>query len=315
MILIAPDKFKGTYTAEEMCRLMAKTIHIAAPSQQVITQPLSDGGEGFEAMVRSCSLYSGYELRESSKLVGFRSYPPSLPLIHRSSYPLGEGIRPGCPTLISVGGTAVSDGGAGFLQALGVKFFDHNGHLITTPLTPARLPEIGSADTCALKKYELSAAIDVHATLVGPGLCALDFARQKALPGENLDGLPAALERLHDVLGGESPFDGAGGGIGYALASVAGATCRSGSEIAVSVIEPLLDSGKISLVITGEGCVDRQTVNGGKLPDAVFHAASARGIPTLIVGGRIEVPDAYPLMSTLKNLESTLRKILGNCQL
>ncbi|MDE6301867.1 MAG: glycerate kinase [Muribaculaceae bacterium] len=309
MILIAPDKFKGTYTSAAMCELMAAAVNRANPAARSILRPMSDGGEGFAEMWHAAGR-SG-TIVESSSLVGFASFDKELPLMRRSSYALGAAIRPDTPTLLTIGGTAVSDGGAGFLQGLGVRFFDDSGRLIDEPLTPDSLPLIASADTSALAAYRLTGIVDVKASLVGPGLSALDFARQKALPGEDLSRLPAALIHLQKILGGRSDFDGAGGGIGYALASVIGARCVNGAGLAVELIEPLLDSGCVSLVITGEGCVDRQTVEGGKLPDAVYRAASAREIPTLVVGGRIEAKDAYPLMCKLTELDICLKKLLS----
>ena len=309
MILIAPDKFKGTYTAEAMCQLMATAFRQADAKAETICLPLSDGGEGFAAMWRAAGCSD--HLVESSALVGFRNFSGDIPLMQRSSYALGAAITPGVETIITIGGTAVSDGGAGFLQALGVRFYDADNCLITRYLTPETIPLIASADVSALKDYRLTGVVDVKASLAGPGLSALDFARQKALPGEDLSALPRSLKHLQNVLGGCSPFDGAGGGLGYALASVIGAPCRAGAELSVKLIEPLLASGKVSLVITGEGCVDRQTVEGGKLPDAVYRAAARRNIPVLVVGGRIEVPDAYPLMCKLTNLEICLKNLLS----
>ena len=308
MILIAPDKFKGTYTSQEMCRLMSDAVRHISPETEIVCRPLSDGGEGFSALKAFIPEFRDYALLESSAIVGHGSYPPDMPLMLRSSYALGAAVHPGVPTIISVGGTGVSDGGAGFLQALGVRFYDRCGRMITEPLSPATIPAIASADISCLADYNLTGVIDVRATLTGPGLSALDFARQKAIAGEDLSGLKHALSHLQKILGGESEFDGAGGGLGYALASVAGARCTSGAQLAVSLLDPILDSGQVDLVITGEGCVDHQTTAGGKLPDAVYRAASARSIPTLIVGGRIDVPEAYPLMCTLNELPQKLRE-------
>lgn len=288
---------------------MSEAVRKASPGAEVVCRPMSDGGEGFAEMWRTAGRTE--RLVESSALVGLHSYPIGLPLMQRSSYDLGQAVVPGETTYVTVGGTGVCDGGAGFLQGLGVKFYEADGRLIETPLTPDTLCRVARADTTALAAYDLKGIIDVKASLTGPGLSALDFARQKALPNENLTALKPALENLQSVLGGASEYDGAGGGLGYALASVIGCECVSGAEFAVSLIEPLLNSGRVELVITGEGCVDRQTVEGGKLPDAVYRAATGRGIPVLIVGGRIEVPGAYPQMCKLKDFDLCIKKLLS----
>lgn len=306
MILIAPDKFKGTYTAGEMCALIAERLRLAGVDVPVVLRPMADGGEGIaDVLMRGArhvaeGIYEldGRRLAVSSEIVGFKAFEGSgIPLMGRSSYALGAAIDPDIPTDIAIGGTAVSDAGAGFLQALGARFFDRLGREITAPLCPSTLPDVASADFSALRRQNLSGIIDVKASLVGGPLTALDFAPQKALSGESLEGLAEALAHFQEVCGGSSPYDGAGGGLGYALASVCGAPCRSGAQAAVDSLD--VDWRRITLVITGEGRVDRQTLVGGKLVDAIWRKASSMGIPTLIIYGCAEDTALYPRMMSL----------------
>lgn len=311
MILIAPDKFKGTFTASQICDMVCSRLHAAGYDGHISCRPMSDGGEGArntflpDSVRIDTGVYedraTGSRLIVSSEIVGREAFAGSgIPLMRRSSIVLGRAVKPGIVTYISIGGTATSDGGAGFLQGLGVKFHDRSGNVITKPLTPSALRNVAGADTSALSRYDLKGIIDVRASLTGPGLSTLDFAPQKAIEGESLDGLADALSHLQRILGGSSPWDGAGGGLGYALASVAKAPCADGAKLAIESMG--VDWGHIGLVITGEGCVDNQTVTGGKLVDSLWREASGRGIPVLVLYGRktdMEFP--YMHMSQLES--------------
>lgn len=321
MILIAPDKFKGTYTAPQIAMHLARALRSAGYDGPIVQRPLSDGGEGSETLMPGCrevapGVYerNGERLAVSSRLVGFDAFRDTgIGLMHRSSVALGEAIEPGIPTYIAVGGTAVCDGGAGFLQGLGVKFYDSSDRLIDTPLTPATLARVARADTSSLSRYDLRGIVDVRAQLCSGQLSALDFARQKALPSEDLSALPGALASLQRVLGGRSEWDGAGGGLGYALASVCGAPCMSGAEYAAQSLGPLVGS-EIDLVITGEGCVDSQTALGGKLVHAVHARAQSAGIPVLVVCGCIKPPVPYALVATIYDNWPEIALEMVNCK-
>jgi len=313
MILIAPDKFKGHMTAADVCRFVDERLRRAGYNGEIQHRPLSDGGEGVANMLMPDSrpgdvpgIYfspdGGKCLAVSSEIVGFEAFAGTdIPLMQRSSIALGRAIPRGIPVTVAVGGTAISDGGAGFLQGLGVRFFDSCHRFIEEPLCPATLHTVIGADLSALGQYRLSGVIDVKASLIPSGsstmLSALDFASQKALPDENLSDLQEALTHLKNVLGGDSPWDGAGGGLGYALASVAGARCSSGAEAAARSL--CLDWEKVNLIVTGEGRVDRQTSRGGKLVDAIYNLAKAHNVPVLILYGAADSEPLYPYMAQI----------------
>lgn len=313
MILIAPDKFKGTFSAQQICSLVYERLKLAGIKENAICRPLSDGGEGIASVLMPGAksidkgIYEKYGRRlvVSSEIVGFDAFVrKNIPLMERSSIELGKAISPHIPTLIAVGGTAVSDGGAGFLQGLGVRFFDSHNNLISEPLTPKTLTKIHKADTSPLDKYKIEGIIDVRASLTkkigSENLSTIDFARQKALPNEDLSNLNDALWHLKKILGGESQWDGAGGGLGYAIASVCKAKCVGGAENIVSSLD--INWDKISLVITGEGKVDTQTVKGGKIVDAVYRKALRHNIPTLILYGCSEACLPYPHLAQIDSL-------------
>lgn len=314
MILVAPDKFKGTFSAGEICRTVEERLKQSGVKKDIVSRPLSDGGEGVADvfMPGSKKISPGIYVTEdrvlavSSEIIGFEAFAGSdIPLMQRSSIRLGEvvasvwdEIQPSEIT-VAVGGTATSDGGAGFLQGLGAMFYDGEGRMIVTPLTPESLTRVETADLELLKRYRLSAIIDVKATLCGNSeLSALDFAEQKAIPGELLDGLEQALTHFQKIVGGSSPWDGAGGGVGYALASVCRAKCVSGGMAAIEALD--VDWSQVEMVITGEGKVDSQTTRGGKLVDAICRKAASHGIPALVLYGAIEDDVSYPFMAQIE---------------
>lgn len=306
MILVAPDKFKGTFSAEEICRLVVDRLRKAGITESICCRPLSDGGEGIasvlmpDALKISTGVYekNGRRLVVSSEIVGFEAFEnKNLPLMKRSSFRLGQAVEAGVPTIVAVGGTAISDGGAGFLQGLGAKFYNSQGNLINDPLTPDTLKNVSSADLSALARHQLEGIIDVRASLTEGELTALDFAEQKAQAGEDLSEFSQALAHFQEILGGSSPWDGAGGGLGYSLGSVCKVPCRSGAEYVIDSLD--IDWAEVSLIITGEGCVDRQTSKGGKLVDALYQVGKKHNIPTLIIYGRCEDPYLFPKMAQL----------------
>ena len=302
MILIAPDKFKGTYSSEEICELISGYLHKVGITEPVVCRPLSDGGEGASLLFPDAQRISqGYyavnggrdRLAVSSELVGFEAFAgKDIPLMQRSSYALGEAMTDQALTYVAVGGTATADGGAGFLQALGIKFFDHHGQQIEELLCPSTLHTVASVDKSAVRIHDICGLIDVKASLCTPPFSSLDFAPQKALPGEDISGLQAALAHFHSVLGGESPWDGAGGGLGYALASVLQKSCASGAYWAVH--NPSIPWDEVSMVITGEGHVDRQTFTGGKLVDEIYRESARRGLQCLVTYGICDADVPYP---------------------
>ena len=290
--------------------MVAERLRSAGIDEPMCLKPLSDGGEGIasvimpEAVEIAKGIYSDparrySDLAVSSEIIGFEAFAgKNIPLMERSSFALGEAVRAYREISIAVGGTATSDCGAGFLQALGARFFDRQGKLISKPLTPRTLPTVASADLDTLQAYRLSGIIDVTASLVAPPLSALDFARQKALEGECLDGLREALAHFQSVVGGSSKWDGAGGGLGYALASVCKAPCHGGAEAVIDSLD--IDWSQINFVITGEGKVDRQTALGGKLVDTLFRKATSLGIGTLVLYGAVDdIPMPYPHMAQI----------------
>lgn len=303
MILIAVDKFKGSLTADEAAEAIADGILAAGIEETVTICPMADGGEGTPDTV------CGSPVVRSSDHVGWNnSALARKPILNRSSYPLGQylmqeyGPRSRQDSLgdkttdgsrkiwIAIGGTLTSDGGAGMLQALGMRFYDAEGRKITVPVTPRMLVDVSrvemSKEDREYWRERLRALSDVEASLTGPGLSALDFADQKGATPEDIEIIRRGLKRFAGLAAPSksSPIDGAGGGIGFAISSVLGCPYCNGAETILQ--SKKINWKEISLVITGEGRIDRQTC-GGKVVDTVRRAAESHGVRCVAVGGYV----------------------------
>lgn len=300
MIIIAPDKFKGTLTAAEAADAIACGLRLAGVEDELRLCPMADGGDGTSDVLAG-HVPEGVAIVESHMHIGPKSFG-SAPPMQRSSHAFGAAIAAelarGKQVLAAIGGTACCDGGAGMLQALGLRAFDASGYEIRRALTPELLPKIASVDISTLASgCRIIALSDVHASLVpgGQSLSALDFARQKGFSEAELPLLADALRHWHAVTDNRiSAIDGAGGGAGYALAAMMGAEMRRGADFVLGCLAP--DFAAARLVITGEGCIDAQT-GGGKVVATVVHHARYAGVPVLAIGGRVEGQHPFPTLA------------------
>lgn len=288
MILIAPDKFKGTLSATQAVAIIADELSAFF----CLRAPMADGGEGTAAILCSGPQWVQHDcyyvdrssrtaVIDSSAVIGKRQ--PDL--LKASSAPLGirvrEIIKGGCDkVVIGIGGTAVCDGGLGFIEGLGLDHYEsYRRHIV------------GLSDVAVPLLPESGAAMESEPS-------ALMFARQKG--ARDID-FPVLFQRLKNVQkeyshGRTSPFDGAGGGLGFAIASAIGAPCHPGANYVLDHYG--LDWSQVDVAITGEGCVDAQT-SRGKAAMAVMDAAASRGIPCIVVGGTVAPSAACPQGVTL----------------
>ncbi|MFI9599708.1 glycerate kinase [Streptomyces sp. NPDC052043] len=222
-----------------------------------------------------------------------------------STYGSGELLRAaldaGARTIVfGVGGSATTDGGAGMLSALGARFLDADGEPI--PPGGGGLASLARADLSGLDprlaSVELVLASDVDNPLTGPKGAPAVYGPQKGASAQDVSTLDAALAHFAKVLEGAggvaggraaeyaaSPGAGAAGGIGFG-AMLLGARFRAGISVMLDVLgfAPALE--RASLVITGEGSLDEQTLHG-KAPAGVAAAARAAGKEVVAVCGRL----------------------------
>jgi glycerate kinase len=215
--------------------------------------------------------------------------------------------------VIGLGGSATNDGGFGMARALGFQFFS-DGRALTgnvndlAKLTTIVPPDggVGALVPSAqgksrrltqrpLQRANIIAAVDVKNPLLGENGATRVFGPQKGASKTDLDNLERALMSLADVVATEFGFDyrnqpgaGAAGGLGFGLLSFCGAIIRPGFEVVAEAVGLELKMKDADLVITGEGSLDRQTLEG-KTPAGVAWLARKLGKPVFAIVGRATV--------------------------
>ncbi|MFF8726365.1 glycerate kinase [Streptomyces sp. NPDC015171] len=343
-VLIAADKFKGSLTAVQVAERVTAGLRRVVPDLDVEALPVADGGDGtvdaavaagFERrevrvagplgqeVTAAFALRDGTAVVEMAEASGLQRLPAGVfaPLT-ASTYGSGELLRAaldaGARTIVfGVGGSATTDGGAGMLAALGARFLTEEGEPV--PPGGGGLAGLARADLSGLdprlSSVELVLASDVDNPLTGPKGAPAVYGPQKGATPDDVAALDAALAHFAKVLEAAagpraaeyaaSPGAGAAGGIGYG-ALLLGARFRPGIEVMLDVLGFAPALARASLVITGEGSLDEQTLHG-KAPAGVAAAARAAGRTVVAVCGRLALPAealeragisrAYPLTS------------------
>lgn len=327
-VLVAPDKFKGSLRAVQVATHVTAGLRSVLPDLEVHQLPVADGGDGtVDAVVAAgftlvpvrASGPTGVPVRasyarrgdlaviEMATVCGLLRLPAGRPdPLHASSYGLGEVVRAaayaGCRRVVlGIGGSASTDGGAGFLQALGARLLDDHDRSM-----PARgLPLDGTSYSLdlagldpALRGLEITVASDVDNPLFGTRGAAVVYAPQKGAAPQDVNRLDAALRRWADAVAAVTGTDrsaepgaGAAGGVGFAALAVLGAALRPGIQIVLDLIGFAEHLPHCRLVITGEGALDEQTL-AGKAPAGVSAAARSAGVPVVAVAGRSALTSA-----------------------
>jgi glycerate kinase len=196
--------------------------------------------------------------------------------------------------IVGIGGSATNDGGIGLAAALGYRFLDAAGGELEP--APGNLEELASIRlSAALPAVPITVACDVINPLLGPRGATRIYGPQKGLRGEeDAQRLDAGLTRLADVAAAtfgcdyrETPGAGAAGGLGFGLLTFCRAELCPGFDLVAKVLDLETAVGSADLVLTGEGSLDGQTLEG-KAPVGVAAVARRLGKPVIAFGGRIE---------------------------
>ena len=324
-VLLAPDKFKGTLTAGEVADHLAAGIAASRPDVQVARVPVADGGDGLlDAAVHAgfepvpveardasgttqdtCYVRRGREaVVELAEVCGLSRHAGRvLDPLGASSRGVGEvvarALADGCDRIVvGVGGSASTDGGAGMLQALGARALDGSGEPVgdggAALLDVVRL-ELDALDA-ALADAEIVVACDVTNPLTGPAGAAAVYGPQKGADEDQVRLLDRALSHWADVVANatgedlrDTPGAGAAGGVGFGTL-VLGARLRTGAEVVFELTHFEDALAGATLVVTGEGSLDPQTLHG-KAPARVAERARSRGVPVVAVAGRCSLDE------------------------
>jgi glycerate kinase len=327
-IVIAPDSFKESLSALQVASAIEAGMREIWPDATYVKVPVADGGEGtVQAMIdatggklvehavtgplgeKVAAFYGLVEgategalaVIEMAAASGLESVPPARrnPML-TTSRGTGELIRMALDAgarrfVLGVGGSATNDGGAGMLQALGVRLLDLDGREIGPGGGElARLDRIDITSLDArVGESEFQIACDVANPLVGPQGASAIFGPQKGATPEMVAQLDANLRHYADIVKrdlGQSVADmpgaGAGGGIAAAMVVFLKGRLRPGVEIVTEAVGLDAHVADADLVVTGEGRIDGQTVQG-KTPMGVARVARAHGKPVIGIGGSL----------------------------
>lgn len=333
VIVVAPDKFKGSAPAKEVAESLTQGLNSVLRSAEVRCVPVADGGEGtvdaavsagfarhslqvtgpvsvgveatwaldgsHEAVVELAQA-SGIELLDPNRLAGTAA----------TSRGTGEILQAALESdaqriVLGLGGSASTDGGAGMLAGLGVELHDSNGQPV--PDGGGNLQHLAHVSLAGLDPrwadIEVVLASDVDNPLLGPAGAAAVFGPQKGLASDQVPTLDAALGNFANLLAEaaerewgstagkyvrdmvDHPGAGAAGGTGFAAMAALGAKQRRGIDVVLDFVDFPNALRHADLVITGEGSLDEQSLQG-KTPVGVGQAAVQHDIPVYAVCGR-----------------------------
>ena len=324
-LLFASDSFKGSLTAIEICDILEKVAQRHFPGAETVSVPVADGGEGtVDALLRAMGgkrievKVTGPLFEEETAVWGLLPdgrtavmemaqasglpYVPADQKDPRNATSLGTGemiadaLKKGVRNiLIGIGGSATNDGGMGMLAALGAKFTDALGNVVKP--VGGEMKNVARADFSGLlpelKETEITVICDVTNPLLGKNGATFIYGPQKGAVPEIRDELEAGMAHYAEAVSAAAgrdiasfPGAGAAGGLGAALGGVLGAKLKSGIDAVLDAVNFEEKLQGVSLAVTGEGRIDGQSVQFGKVPVGVAKRCAAQGIPTLaIVGG------------------------------
>ena len=335
-VLIAPQEFKGSLSAEEAADAIAAGIRDVHPGWELDLLPMSDGGPGFiDAMRRAanCEVIeqlvsdplgrpvlatylvvrsSGEILIEAAQANGLMHLNPAeRDALRADTAGVGELLAAAVrhnPSriVIGVGGSATTDGGAGMATALGARMTSETGD----PLPPgggalADLARIDWSPPGWLARTSVVVASDVRNPLVGGEGAAVVYGPQKGATPVQVDQLEAALVRYASVLRRSLGVDvagirggGAAGGLAAGLVAFLGATIVSGFDVVADATGLLTRLAAADLVFTGEGRFDAQSLQG-KTTGRLLELARKQGKPVLVFAGQVLGANDTPAFSLL----------------
>lgn len=355
-IVIAPDKFKGSLTGRQAAEAIRNGFARVFPAATFGLHPLADGGEGIldafqqavSGTLREATALdaNGREITaqwllaeingcktaviESSQAIGlWRIAPDERDLSRASSFGVGQLIlaaaREGVDEIIiGLGGSATNDAGLGLAAALGHRFLDIKGDIVDP--VPANIPAIASIDSSgALPLPETTVACDVENPLLGPRGATRVYGFQKGLKPDEMESAEAAhahlaaLARTHFKTSfDETPGAGAAGGLGFGLMTFCGATLASGFDCIAHALHAGEKISAADLVITAEGSLDHQTLEG-KTPHGVSKLARKHNIPVYALAGRLADEDLlhqhFDGIASIVNSPMTLEEAIANAPL
>lgn len=324
-ILIAPDSFKESLEAIEVCQAIQSGFRQVFADADYTLLPMADGGEGTSDVLsyaldgrwkeitvhdplmrlikaKYLLLAEGTAVIEIARASGLHllTTEERNPLA-TSSYGVGELVADALAEgakriIIGLGGSATNDAGLGMLSALGVKFYDAQGNLLSQGgVELAKLTRIDTSDlNPGVTNAVFEVACDVTNPLCGELGASAVFGPQKGASLEQVAQLDKALNNFAQVCQ-QQGFDdcqniagaGAAGGLGFALMRFCAAQLQSGFTTVAETLKLSEHIANADLVITGEGKLDTQTAMG-KVAGGISQIARQHGVPVMAICGSVD---------------------------
>ena len=355
-IVIAPDSFKESLTALEVANAIETGFKRIFPNAEYVKLPMADGGEGtvqslvdatqgrlIEAEVTAPlgnQVKSFFGLSGDGKTAIIEMAAASgvhlVPMDKRdpcqtTSFGTGELIKQALDLgvqhiILGIGGSATNDGGAGMLQALGLRLLDKNGQSIGFGgAALSNLAEIQMADLDPrLQHVQIEVACDVNNPLCGERGASAIFGPQKGATPEMVKELDAALAHFAEIAVRdcgkqikEQPGAGAAGGMGGGLLLLPNVQLKAGVQIVLDNLKLAEQVKDADLVITGEGRMDAQSILG-KTPIGVARKAKQFNKPVIAIVGCLRedyevvyehgIDAVFPIIRNLGDLPTILKQ-------
>ncbi len=327
-ILIAPDKFKGSLTAAQVCNAIEKGILKSYPDTHITKIPLADGGEGSLESLESSLNFDRIEIkvhdplfRPINSFYGIKNNTAYIEMALASGLPLlneddrnpmfttslGTGelildaVKRGVESIyLFIGGSATNDCGIGIASAFGYRFFDAEGNELK-PIggNLKKVKVIDSSKAIELSGVNFIVLTDVLNPLFGNNGAAYVFSPQKGASKTDVIELDEGLRNFSDVIKktfgkdiSQIPGSGAAGGIGGGAVAFCNAEIKSGIESILDMLNIDKLIGKSDLIITGEGLFDKQTLEG-KVVKGIMDRCKHFNKPLGIICGDIKLDNSH----------------------
>ena len=321
-IIIAPDSFKETMSNIEVSNIIYKTLKEKYPLYEYKLLPIADGGEGSLETILSCGgvinevvsttanfekdvveylIYNDSLVIEVAQNVGFKYKKEFSNPGNTTTYGIGEVIKAGLEkgykkAYVCLGGTITNDGGCGLASAMGIKFYDkEDKEFIPTGDTLINIAHIDK--TNFIEKYsdiEVIGLCDVTNPLHGKMGASYIFAKQKGASDSQIESLDKGLRHLEEIVKKDLGVDeantegsGAAGGLGYCLLAFLNGKLQKGIDTILDLIEFDKELTNDTVVITGEGKLDHQSING-KVISGIRNRLLGKNIEMIVVAGLVD---------------------------
>jgi glycerate 2-kinase len=323
-ILIVPDKFKYTLTAQEVADVIEKSLSFILPNVELHKLPAADGGEGSsEIIASSCKAekitiktlnpvfreiltFYYYSYKHKTAFIDLSAAsglqflkPENKNPMHTSTYGTGEmildAINIGAKKIyLSAGGSGTNDAACGAAEAIGFKFSDKKNKQIKkiTGKDLVKIAKIDSSDVrINLKDTEITVLYDVRNPLYGKNGAAYIYAPQKGADKKETAELNKGLNRFADIVTAQYGINinecsgcGAAGGFGAGSKIFFNAVLKPGARTILDLLGFDEIIKNVDLIITGEGKFDTQSYEG-KLTGTVINAAKQHQLPIFVICG------------------------------